>query len=169
MQQSKLELVENGDGRGSIARQKHTKTLPFLPAFLNRLLHLFDYIAILRPLLLIPAWTMLFLGYYKGLDGKLTGHSIGNMPVILRPDNEILITLFLYSLLMGAVYILNQISDRHSDEINDKLYLVARGYIKERNLKIQIGVLFSISVIMAVVQFPRMYVYLILLSIVFGV
>jgi 4-hydroxybenzoate polyprenyltransferase len=104
---------------------------------------------------------MLLLGYYKGLDGRFT--------IVWRPDNEILITLFLYSLLMGAVYILNQISDSHTDEINGKLYLVAQGYMKQNSLKIQMGILFSLPVIIAFLRFPRVYTLLILLSMILGV
>ena len=139
MRQSDLELMENGEQRG-ITRQVHIdgapascphEALSFFPTFFARLLHLLDYIAILRPLLLIPGWTMLLLGYYKGLRGALVAQGslplIGNMPIVLRPDNEILITFLLYSLLMGAGYILNQISDSQTDEINDKLHLVAQG------------------------------------------
>ena len=194
MQQSKLELVKNREESGGtkVTRRRGdaaTRGIPASPlkaistsqnpgvsvspspALFGSLLHSLDYIAILRPLLLIPVWTMLLLGYYKGLDGRLATRVplIGNMPIIWRPDNEILITLFLYSLLMGAVYILNQMSDRHTDEINGKLYLVARGYLKESNLKIQIGILFSVSVIIAFLRFPQTYIYMILLSVILGV
>jgi len=173
MQQSKLELMENREKSSSIADHDHTEAMPFFSALIDRLLRSLDYIAILRPLLFIPVWTMLFLGYYKGLGGEAANYIslpiIGKISFVLRPDNEILLTLLLYSLLMGAVYILNQMSDSHTDEINGKLYLVAQGYIKESRLKIQIGILFSFSVIIAFLQFPRMYLYLILLSIVLGV
>ena len=165
--------MENKEKSSSIAGRDHTETIPFFPALFDRLLRSLDYIAILRPLLLIPVWTMLFLGYYKGLEGAVANHIslplIGNIPVVLRPDNEILLTLLLYSLLMGAVYILNQISDSHTDEINGKLYLVSQGYMKESRLKIQIGILLSLSVIISFLRFPRMYLYLILLSIALGV
>lgn len=173
MQQSKLELMENREKSSSIAGHAHTEAMPFFSALIDRLLRSLDYIAILRPLLLIPVWTMLFLGYYKGLGGKAANHIslpiIGTISFVLRPDNEILLTLLLYSLLMGAIYILNQISDSHTDEINGKLYLVAQGYIKKSRLKIQIGILLSFSVIIAFLQFPRIYLYLILLSVVLGV
>lgn len=176
MQQSKLQLVKNGEGNSGLSSRAHTEIPSFLPALLDRVLHSLDYIAILRPLLLIPVWTMLFLGYYKGLDGRLTTHTIqislplvGNMPIVWLPDKEVLITLFLYSMMMGAVYILNQMSDSHTDRINGKLYLVAQGYMKENSLKIQIGVLFLISITIAFLRFSRIYAYLILLSIVLGV
>ena len=165
MQQSELELLKNDEERGDTAYSVSTTALSFFPAVLDRILHLLDYIAILRPLLLIPVWTMLLLGYYKEPGARLMSRGL----FILRPDSEILITIFLYSLLMGAVYILNQISDSHADEVNRKLYLVAQGYMKENNLKIQIVILSSLSVIIALLRFPRTYVYLILLSIVLGI
>ena len=172
MRESELELVKNREERG-IARQTRAETLSFFPALLERLLHSLDYIAVLRPLLLVPVWSMLFLGYYKGLDGRFTNYIslplVGNMPIVLHPNSEILITVLLYSLLMGAVYILNQMTDRRTDQINGKLYLVAQGYIKHSNLKIQIGILFSASVIIAMLRFPRTYVYMILLSVLLGV
>ena len=139
MQQSELEIVENGKASSPITGQEQIVTSSFFPTVFDRLIHSLDYIAILRPLLLIPGWTMLLLGYYKGLGGESAGqHSfllIGNMHIILRPDSDLLITLLLYSLLMGAGYILNQLSDSRTDEINSKLYLVAQGHIRKSNLK----------------------------------
>lgn len=171
MQQSNLELVKNRK-EGCTTEQGRTEVLSFFSSLPKRLLPSLDYIAILRPLLLMPVWTMLLLGYYKGLSGRISDHLslplIGKIPIILRPDNEILVTAFLYSLLMGAVYILNQMSDSHTDKINGKLYLVSQGHIKPSNLKIQIGVLFSIAIIIAFFQFPNAYLYLILLSIILG-
>ncbi len=178
MQQSNLELVEDGKESSSV---KPTQRISMsvrsvvsgtsLPAPTARLLHYFDYIAILRPLLLIPVWTMVLLGYYNGLDKEaVTARlSIGKMPIIWHPDSKILLTLLLYSLIMGAVYILNQLSDSRTDEINGKLYLVAQGYMKKNILKIQIGILILVSVVIAFLQFSRIYTYLILLSIVLGV
>jgi len=177
MQQANLELVEDGKESGG-AKTAQRISVPLYPdasttlfsAITTRLLHWFDYIAILRPLLLMPAWTMLLLGYYNGVGEKLvTAQSIGGMPVIWRPDGKIFITLLLYSLLMGAVYILNQISDSHTDAINGKLHLVAQEYMKKRTLKIQAGVMLLISALIAFLQFPSIYVYLILLSIILGV
>jgi len=168
MQQSELEIVENGKASSPITGQEQIVTSSFFPTVLDRLIHSLDYIAILRPLLLIPGWTMLLLGYYKGLGGESAGqHSfllIGNMHIILRPDSDLLITLLLYSLLMGAGYILNQLSDSRTDEINSKLYLVAQGHIRKSNLKIQIGILLSFSIIMAFLKFTLTYAFLVALS-----
>lgn len=164
MQQTKLSAVKG-------IKTKVKDTTPTL--YTRCLLHLLDYIAIARPLLLIPVWTMVLLGYYKGVSSNIftliTFPFIGSIPFILYPDGKILITLFLYSLLMSAVYIANQITDSKTDEINAKLYLIAGGYVRKNILNIQIVVLFLASVIIAFFKFQRTYFYLIILSIILGI
>jgi 4-hydroxybenzoate polyprenyltransferase len=166
MQQSKLEIVKN-------VKETKTENLSSKSLFV-RLSRAFDYIAILRPLLLIPGWTMVFLGYYRGIGNDLTTHInlpiIGNLGIILHPKKEILLTLVLYSLLMGAVYVLNQITDSHTDGINGKLYLIPHGYLKKSILKVQIAVLISIGVVLLVfIKFSLAYSVLVLLSIIMGI
>lgn len=162
MQQTKLGAVK------SIKTKKITPAL-----YIRCLLSFLDYIAILRPLLLIPVWTMVLLGYYKGISSNIstlvTLPFIGSVPIILYPSSKILITLFLYSLLMGAVYITNQITDSRTDEINGKLYLIAGGYVRKDILKVQIVIFFFISIIIAFFKFQRIYLYLIILSIILGI
>jgi 4-hydroxybenzoate polyprenyltransferase len=72
--------------------------------------------------------------------------------------------LCLYTLLIGAVYIANQITDRETDAVNNKLYLVARGYVKLKVLKWQIGVLMTLSILLSLLVFPRNLAYLTLIS-----
>ena len=66
-------------------------------------------------------------------------------------------TLCLYTLLMGAVYIVNQIADRETDARNNKLYLVAQGYVKLRILKWQIGFLITLSLLLNLLVFSASY------------
>lgn len=153
---------------------KSIKTKGKTPAlYIRCLLSLLDYIAIARPLLLIPGWTMVLLGYYKSISNNITTlitlPFIGSIPIIIYPDSKILITMILYSPLMSAVYIANQITDSKTDEINGKLYLIAEGYVRKNLLKIQIVVLFLIPIVIAFFKFHRIYFYLIILSIVLGI
>ena len=77
----------------------------------------FDYIFVLRPMLHLPVWTILILGYYSGSFGQ---------------DHrwELLSALLIGTGLFGAVFLINQIYDIESDRINDKLHFLPRGYIK---------------------------------------
>jgi len=163
MHQVKLETVKN------VSQSKAKISYPY--SIIQHSCKIFDYIAILRPLLLIPVWTMLLLGYYKGIKGDISARFLlpGNIPIILRPHTEIIITLFVYSLLMGAVYILNQITDSDADSVNGKLYLIFQGHVKKDILKTQIVALLSVSIIIAFLRFPRAYLLLVILSIIFGI
>lgn len=127
-----------------------------------KVFHILDYVAVLRPTLLFPVWTLLLLGYHHGRMSPAA-------PEIHQPL-QLWGTLCLYSLLMGAVYIINQIADRETDAHNDKLYLVAQGYVKLRILKWQVGLLLAFSMLLSLFIFRKnpAYLTLILLSISLG-
>ena len=129
---------------------------------LNKMFHLFDYVAVLRPTLLFPVWTLVLLGYHHGRTAAET-------PAAIQPL-QLGATLCLYTLLMGAVYIVNQIADRETDAANDKLYLVAQGYVKLQILKWQVGILITLSILLSLLVFWKTpaYLILILLSIILG-
>lgn len=76
----------------------------------------FDYLFILRPLILIPSWNFLLIGSYlaRGESGF---------------TRELVLGLVIYTCIMGGTYILNQIMDRETDRINRKLFLLSEGYI----------------------------------------
>lgn len=84
------------------------------------MLRLVDFLFLLRPTLLVPVWTFLFLGYQFAQGEKTLSVTIF-MPKVFW------IVFFSYSLLMGATYILNQIWDRETDRINKKLFLLSEG------------------------------------------
>ncbi len=124
--------------------------------------HFPDYVAVLRTTLLLPVWTLLLLGYYHGCISA-------DVPETHQPF-QLWITLCLYSLLMGAVYIVNQIADRETDAHNNKLYLVVQGYVKLQRLKWQVGVMAVLSILLSLLVFRKKpaYLILILLSIALG-
>ena len=123
--------------------------------------HRLDYVAVLRPTLLFPVWTLVLLGYHHGRTAAIPE---ATQPLHLGA------TLCLYTLLMGAVYIVNQIADKETDAANDKLYLVAQGYVKLQILKWQVGILIALSILLSLLVFRKnpAYLILILLSIVLG-
>ena len=86
---------------------------------------------LLRPSLFLPLWIFFLLGVY---------HAGGE--ISLKTG----IVFVLYTLLMGGVYILNQIIDRESDKKNDKLFLLSEGYVSLKNAYIEMGALFVLSV-----------------------
>lgn len=145
----------------------------------RRWLSRLDYLAVLRPTLMLPVWTMVLLGYYHSLiySSSPTTFFLFHLPqlpdisIVVHPRGTIFKTLFLYSLLMGAVYIINQITDAETDDINDKLYLVAQGHVNITFLKCESVVLLLSTMLLTFYWFPHRYIYwiLIALSIILGI
>ena len=86
---------------------------------------------LLRPTLFLPLWIFFLLGAHHG-EGEI---SLGAVSVFI-----------LYTMLMGGVYIFNQIVDRESDKKNKKLFLISDGLIPLKNAYIEMSVLFIIAV-----------------------
>jgi 4-hydroxybenzoate polyprenyltransferase len=91
-----------------------------------------DYFMLLRPSLFLPLWIFFLLGAYFG-EGEIS----------LRAA----VVFVLYTLLMGGIYILNQIVDRESDRRNEKLFLLAEDYVPLRNAYIEMGTIFVLSIL----------------------
>ncbi|MDE0186166.1 MAG: UbiA family prenyltransferase [Candidatus Poribacteria bacterium] len=142
-------------------------------------IHLLDYIIVLRPTLLLPVWTLVLLGYYGALSDTSTYEGLRAVQlsflpkfnILVRPNHELLGTLCLYSMLMGAIYIINQICDKETDAANNKLFLVAQGHVKIRLLVLEAGMLLVSAVVWAGFWFRNNLSYLVLigLSILLGV
>lgn len=81
-----------------------------------------DYIFVLRPTLFFPVWTVFLAGYHASSYFE-PEKVVQNAPTIVA---------ILLSLLMGAVFIFNQISDIETDRKNQKLFFIANGIIKEK-------------------------------------
>lgn len=101
-----------------------------------------DYLFVLRPILLAPAWTMLLAGHYQGQKFQALAIDRWRWPV------DLWWMLLLYSCLMGAVYIVNQIFDVETDRLNKKLFLVAEGFVSITALWLEAGVLFAGAIIL---------------------
>ncbi len=92
----------------------------------------FDYIFLMRPVLFFPVWTVFLAGF---LVAQSVG--VGAFHVdwgYIRHLNWSVFGLALasYSLLMGAVFIVNQMTDVGSDLENEKLFLIAEKHVTPR-------------------------------------
>jgi len=100
------------------------------------MLKYFDYIFVLRPVLMVPVWTILLLGHHQG---SRYGSS-----------NRSLFWLFIFStIFIGGVYLLNQIYDLETDRKNKKLFFLAEGHISKKNAWIMTALLYVFSVVPA--------------------
>ncbi|MBN1693997.1 UbiA family prenyltransferase [candidate division WOR-3 bacterium] len=90
-----------------------------------------DYFMLLRPTLFLPLWIFFLLGAHHA-EGEISLGAVG--------------AFILYTMLMGGVYIFNQIIDRESDKKNKKLFLLSDGLIPLKNAYIEMTTLFLIAV-----------------------
>ena len=138
-----------------------------------------DYLIVLRPTLLLPVWTLVLIGHYRALSESSSPVEwdtvqfplLPKLTILIRPNIELLGILCLYSMLMGAIYIINQICDKESDTANNKLFLVAQGLVKVRVLVLEVAILLISAVVWAALWFGNNlgYLALIVISIFLGV
>jgi 4-hydroxybenzoate polyprenyltransferase len=94
-----------------------------------------DSFFLLRPMLFLPVLTF-FLAGFQGSIWFAKGQGLG-----------IFNTIFPLCLVIGSVYVLNQIQDRDTDKINNKLFFLSEGYISVNHALIQAVVLAAAGMI----------------------
>lgn len=95
----------------------------------------FDYLFLLRPILFYPVWTFFLAGFRGG--GRMSGTS--------PSSGFLLLSLSAVTLLLGGVYILNQIEDRKTDRANGKLFLLANGIVPIRAALLEAVLLVAVA------------------------
>ena len=93
----------------------------------------FDYIFLMRPVLFYPVWTV-FLAGTLSVQGAAQGYGWPRFRLDELGVNcgGFWWAFVSYSLLMGTVFILNQLTDVDSDRCNSKLFLIADGHISSK-------------------------------------
>ena len=127
----------------------------------------FDIFFLLRPPMLIPVWAFFLAGYWRTLYVPLFAIP-GYIKTALFPNGYFWLSFVSFSLLMGAVYIINQIVDRDSDRVNQKLFLIPLGIV---SLKLAYGmVIFLVLISFGIgLLFGTNYVILLAISFFIGV
>lgn len=105
-----------------------------------------DYIFVTRPTLFFPVWTIFLVGYLIPYlkPGNWWLPFSATVSGDLWSDHTISIGVLL-TLLCGGIFILNQIQDVVSDGENNKLFIIANGYISRRAAYIEATLLISIA------------------------
>ena len=122
---------------------------------MNNKFNPFDYFFILRPLILIPSWNFLLIGSY--LARKKGGFTL-----------EILFALAIYTLIMGGIYILNQIKDMETDRINKKLFLLSGGYVSVNAAYLELAILWFVGFVLSF-RFGTIFLIFIIISLLMGI
>ncbi|MCZ6767519.1 MAG: UbiA family prenyltransferase [bacterium] len=101
---------------------------------LNPLIRLCDFIFVLRPLILIPAWSFFLIG---AAQSSGSGLPAGSFPpaTVLKSLTAILI----------VAYLINQIFDKDADRRNNKIFYLANGIFSEWMLLVIAGAFFVVA------------------------
>lgn len=110
-------------------------------------IRVFDYFFVLRPTLFFAVWTVSLAGYWAQLRFGHTPSGATSQTVIIGSyDLTYVVALALFTLIMGGVFLLNQVKDVESDRLNNKLYLVANGDVSKRAAFIESTILVVIPI-----------------------
>jgi 4-hydroxybenzoate polyprenyltransferase len=107
------------------------------------LLRLGDYVFVMRPLILVPAWSFYLLGAAAGQ--RMSG--VTPRPADLAPDApaQFYIGLGCLTAILITAYLLNQVFDQETDRINDKGHFLTRGIFSVRTVVLMALVTFLIA------------------------
>lgn len=119
------------------------------------MIRLLDHIFILRPLILIPVWDFFLIGYCLADPRRPLTSDLG-------------LGLLAYTLIMGGVYILNQLADIDTDRANQKLFILSAGKMKPRAAIIEMFLVWTTGLVIAFHQ-GRQFAWLAVLSLVIGI
>ena len=113
-------------------------------------MRLLDYIFLLRPMLIVPVWTIALLGARASLWATrgTSPFEFDHYPFtpFVGNDLKLLLMLGLAALLSGGAFIINQIFDIESDRKNKKLFLLAEGHLSLR----EAWVLYAVTTLVAI-------------------
>jgi len=103
-----------------------------------------DYFFVLRPLLLVPMWAYVILGYFRFIaaDGSTAVFSFWEYAYY---SGHFMWGIFFYSLCFGAILLINQIADYETDRLHPNIWLIASDIIPIKTAKWEAAVLSAIS------------------------
>ena len=92
-----------------------------------------DYLFLTRPVLLFPIWTVLLAGFIKA-QTTMSGGFVENWKAIQGglTSSNFWLSFSGLTLLMAAVFIINQFTDAQSDRLNNKLFILADGMVSKK-------------------------------------
>ncbi|HOT97489.1 MAG TPA: UbiA family prenyltransferase [bacterium] len=111
----------------------------------QKLLSRLDYFFVLRPTLFFPVWTVALTGFWsheRTMAGLPWFYGFWPLRGITVMQG---LALLLLTVLMGAAFLLNQLTDVESDRFNNKLYLVASGAVPERHARMESLLLLAVG------------------------
>jgi 4-hydroxybenzoate polyprenyltransferase len=126
-----------------------------------------DYFFFLRPVLFFPGWSTMLLGAWYAF--ALQNGSYPELFVMLFPFLDVMLLLLAFAAVMGASFVLNQISDADTDRINEKLHFIPRGMIGPRIALIYGGLLAFAGLLIFAIFFQGAFIAALLFFVLTGI
>lgn len=132
--------------------------------------HFLDYFFIIRPLLLVPMWAYMIFGFFRfyslnGLNDSILFWEY--VPISMK----IIPAMFLFSLVFGAIVIINQLADYETDKLHPNIWLIASDFFPKNYAVIETIILVLCSIIGSVLfnQYPVVIFITLALGILYSV
>ncbi|MFQ5601643.1 MAG: hypothetical protein ACE5HS_00075 [bacterium] len=117
---------------------------------LKRILKPFDYLFILKPTLFFAVWTIYLAGFFVQNKAAHASENSGLSNQILTAEpGQLLWVGFILTLLMGAVFILQQVKEPSPRSKKGKWHLIGQEHLPARVAYIESGMLTLIALILA--------------------
>jgi len=127
-----------------------------------------DYFFVLRPTLFFPVWTISLSGYWA--QQRFAGDPLVFAPMIELGafDLTYMFIIGLFTMIMGGVFLLNQLADVETDRLNNKLYLVANGDVSKSQALIETSLLFIVPLLPLIKDRPDLVIIMVFALLVTG-
>ncbi len=131
---------------------------------------IFDYIFIARPVLFYPVWTVFLAGYIVA-ERQMLGFHVPDWNQLQWGLTSIQFwaTFLSLTLTMGAVFIINQFTDVHTDRVNNKLFLIANGLVSKKIALAEIILLLFAAFIISINVSTKLFLLILLLLFTTGI
>jgi len=103
-----------------------------------------DYLFVLRPMLFFPGWSTMLAGFLISYKSEFFYPSSAVIDINYLEISFLLIS---FAMIMGSVFVLNQIADRESDRINQKLFLISNEFISLKRAYTEVWILSIIGLL----------------------
>ncbi len=126
-----------------------------------------DLLFLMRPPMLIPVWAFFLAGFWRSKN-ILLPEILLQIRYSFTLKGNFWLSFVSFSLLMGAVYIINQIVDRESDRENRKLFLIPLGIVPVKLAFSVCGILVIVSLIIGY-KYGTVYLVFLIVSLCMGI
>jgi len=137
---------------------------------MKQLLKLLDYLFVLKPVLLYPVWTLFIAGYYVQAKVVVAAENVATNGTATDPSGpNVLLVGAAVTLLMGAIFVINQVMERNKLESRSRMVLIAPDHLTPKVAFIEAALLLAASLVIGFISGPLIGVLLLVILVLAGI